>query len=114
MFAAVLMAGCAEIPQPVPEPLSYEDPAVPPPPVAHTERIREVAVFYADGSRGGAALRAREDLDVLHNAHYEGAGEPFTDRVEEVSVQKGRAGGNGVGGREGSASRKDRSFYSRR
>ena len=74
-MGTVLLGGCAQAPQPVPEPpLQYEDPAVPPPPVAYTDKIREVAVVETTGSRGGAALRAQEDLDVLANGHYEGVG----------------------------------------
>ena len=72
-MGTVLLGGCAQAPQPVPEPpLQYEDPAVPPPPEAYTDKIREVAVVETIGSRGGAALRAQEDLDVLANGHYEG------------------------------------------
>ena len=66
LMGTVLLGGCAQAPQPVPEPpLQYEDPAVPPPPVAYTDKIREAAVVETTGSRGGAALRAQEDLDVL-------------------------------------------------
>lgn len=74
------LAGCAQAPQPAPEkPLHYEDPAVPPPPIAFTDQIRDVAVIETKGSRGGAALRAQEDLDVLDNSHYVGVEKPMTD-----------------------------------
>ena len=74
------LAGCAQAPKPVPEkPLHYEDPAVPPPPIAFTDQIRDVAVIETKGSRGGAALRAQEDLDVLDNSHYVGVEKPVTD-----------------------------------
>ena len=81
LMGTVLLGGCAQAPQPVPEPpLQYEDPAVPPPPVAYTDKIREVAVVEITGSRGGAALRAQEDLDVLANGHYEGVELGVTDQ----------------------------------
>lgn len=48
--------------------------------MAYTDKIREVAAVETTGSRGGAALRAQEDLDVLANDHYEGVEPAVTDQ----------------------------------
>lgn len=117
LLAACLVAGCAEAPQPIFEPLKYEDPAVPPSPVVHTDRIRDAAVMEATGSRGGAALRAQEDLDVLHNAHYEGVELPVTDSENNRSASVREPKENAItkqslrGGKL-SVPRQDKSIYS--
>ena len=72
LAGTVLLAGCQTPPPPEVPPLVYEDPTVPPDPVATTDRIRDGAVVETKGSRGGAALRQPEHLAVLSNAH-EGA-----------------------------------------
>ena len=101
-MGTVLLGGCAQAPQPVPEPpLQYEDPTVPPPPVTYTDKIREVAVVETIGSRGGAALRAQEDLDVLANGHYEG--QTFSTLPAGVSTKN-----------NGKAHPRDKSVYARK
>lgn len=98
---------------PVPEPpLQYEDPAVPPPPVAYTDKIREVAVVETTGSRGGAALRAQEDLDVLANGHYEGVELGVTDQNSRQTFSTLPAGVSTKN--NGKAHPQDKSVYARK
>jgi hypothetical protein len=113
LMGTVLLGGCAQVPQPVPEPpLQYEDPAVPPPPVAYTDKIREVAVVETTGSRGGAALRAQEDLDVLANDHYEGVEPAVTDQNARQTFSTLPASVSTKN--NGKAHLKDKSVYARK
>lgn len=103
LFSCVVgcLGGCAQPPKPVVEepPLQYEDPAIPPTPVSFTNQIRDVAVIETHGSRGGAALRAQEDLDVLGNDHYVGVETPITDENAHRYNAAGNAGKGKTGER---------------
>ena len=104
LMGTVLLGGCAQAPQPVP--------AVPPPPVAYTDKIREVAVVETIGSRGGAALRAQEDLDVLANGHYEGIELGVTDQNARQTFSTLPAGVSTKN--NGKAHPQDKSVYARK
>lgn len=85
---------------------------MPPPPEAYTDKIREVAVVETIGSRGGAALRAQEDLDVLANGHYEGIELGVTDQNARQTFSTLPAGVSTKN--NGKAHPQDKSVYARK
>lgn len=118
LAAALILAGCAQPPQPEPAPLVYEDPTVPPAPVPFTNVIRDEAVVSTQGSRGGAALRQPEDLDVLHNEHYLGtpsAAENGNENAPDVGSDVDHQRASSDASRDKSVySTKDKSVYAKK